>query len=216
MTIDELEKLIKGRRSIRQWKKDDVPEALLKRAVELATWAPNGGNFQRWQFKVIRNRGVIIKLADAVQAIADKAASWPEALARKEDMERSKKNASYFRNAAACVAVFTNQYQSPLDEVLTTRSRIDDEAKELLARRKSAPTSVQSASAAATTLLLALHAMGLGAVWLAFPLVAKKEVEVLLKVPDHTDFVCLIAVGYPAESPVKERKSVDEVLEFIR
>jgi nitroreductase len=46
MDILDLEKLIKGRRSIRQWKKQEVPDELLKKAVELATWAPNGGNYQ--------------------------------------------------------------------------------------------------------------------------------------------------------------------------
>jgi len=41
--IQDLEKLIKGRRSIRQWKRQEVPDELLKKAVELATWAPMEG-----------------------------------------------------------------------------------------------------------------------------------------------------------------------------
>jgi len=49
MNLQDLEKLIKGRRSIRQWKKQEVPEEMLKKAVELATWAPNGGNYQGWR-----------------------------------------------------------------------------------------------------------------------------------------------------------------------
>jgi nitroreductase len=67
-----------------------------------------------------------------------------------------------------------------------------------------------------TTMLLAFHQMGLGAVWLVGPLMARKEVETILNVPARLNLVCLVAVGYPDESPQKGRRPVDEVLEFIR
>jgi nitroreductase len=57
--------------------------------------------------------------------------------------------------------------------------------------------------------------MGLGAVWLVAPLMAKKEIEALLNVPANLNLICLIAVGYPDESPQKDRKPIDEVLEFV-
>jgi len=50
------------------------------------------------------------------------------------------------------------------------------------------------------------HQMGLGAVWLVSPLQAKKEIEALLKAEANISLVCLIAVGYPSESPQKDRK----------
>jgi nitroreductase len=37
MDMEALEKLIRGRRSIRKWKRDEVSDELLKKAVELAT-----------------------------------------------------------------------------------------------------------------------------------------------------------------------------------
>jgi len=58
--------------------------------------------------------------------------------------------------------------------------------------------------------------MGLGAIWLASPLLAKKEIERILNVPSEMGLVCLIAVGYPDETPQKERRPVDEVLRFVR
>jgi len=63
--------------------------------------------------------------------------------------------------------------------------------------------------------LLVFHHMGLGAVWLAAPLIAKKEIEALLNAPADKDLVCLVAAGYPDESPQKERKPVNDVLEII-
>lgn len=75
---------------------------------------------------------------------------------------------------------------------------------------------IQSVAAAVTTILLVFHQMGLGAAWLAAPLMAKKEIETILKITKDFSLVCLVAVGYPDEFPQKDRKPVDEVLEFIR
>jgi hypothetical protein len=53
-------------------------------------------------------------------------------------------------------------------------------------------------------------------VWLANPLIAKKQIEGILKVPAGLDLVCLVAIGHPAESPQKDRRPVEDVMEFIR
>jgi len=215
MEIQVLGKLIKGRRSIRRWKESDVPDALLKQAVELATWAPNGGNYQGWHFKVVKNRDIINKMAVAVQAAADKVASWPEAASWQEDAQRYRKNASFFRSAPVCIAVFAREYRSVMDKILIARESLDSEARQILTFRKTAPTSIQSAAAAVTTMLLAFHQMGLGAVWLGAPLMAKREIETILKVPSNLFLICLVAVGYADEAPQKDRNRVEEVLEFL-
>jgi nitroreductase len=215
MDMEAFEKLIKTRRSIRQWKKEEVSDELLRKAVELATWAPNGGNFQGWHFVIVKNKEVIRKMADSVQSVADKIAGWPEAGAWQEDVKRYQKNASYFRNTPACIGVFVSQYESVADRVLTARDSFDPEAREILMCRRSAPTAIQSAAAAVTTMLLVFHHMGLGAVWLVAPLQAKKEIETILDISQNMSLICLVAVGYPDESPQKDRKPVDEVLRFI-
>lgn len=215
MDINDLERLIKSRRSIRKWKPDEVPEEMLKKAVALATWAPNGGNYQGWLFVIVKNRETIIKMADAVQSVADRIASWPEARAWEEDVKRYQKNTSFFRNAPAVIGIFIRDYRSVMDKVLLAREPIDPVASRIMGFRRTAPTAIQSASAAATTMLLAFHQMGLGAIWLASPLMAKKEIETVLKVPSEMNLVCLIAVGYPDESPEKDRKPVEEVMRVI-
>ncbi len=216
MDIMALEKLIKGRRSIRQWEKKEVSDELLMKAVELATWAPNGGNYQGWHFIIVKNKDVIAKMANAVQSAADKIAAWPEAQQWQEDVNRYLKNASFFRNAPVCIGAFTGEYQSVMEKILVAREAFDPEANKMMTFRRSAPTPIQSVAAAVTTMLLAFHQMGLGAVWLVAPLMAKKEMETILNVPARLNLVCLVAVGYPGESPQKGRRPVDEVLEFIR
>lgn len=216
MSIQDLEVLIKERRSIRQWKREGIPDELIRSAVELATWAPNGGNYQGWRFIVVKQKEMIEKMANAVQAAADRIALWPEAATWQEEVKRYQKNSSYFRNAPVCIGVFISGYQSVMDKVLLARESLDQEAKTILGYRRSAPTSVQSAAAAVTTMLLVFHQMGLGAVWLGAPLMAKKEIETLLNVPAGFSLTSLVAVGYPDESPQKDRRPVDQVLEFVR
>ena len=43
-----------------------------------------------------------------------------------------------------------------------------------------------------------------------------EEIESILKVSKDLSLVCLVVLGYPDESPHKDRKPVDEVLEFVR
>jgi len=73
-----LEDVIKARRSIRKYQDREVPTSLILKAIELASWAPNGGNYQPWKFFVVKNPELIQRIADTVQAKVDLIASWPE------------------------------------------------------------------------------------------------------------------------------------------
>ena len=52
--------------------------------------------------------------------------------------------------------------------------------------------------------------------WLGGPLIAKDRLEALLAAPADRDLICLVAAGYPAESPQVGRRPLAEILEFIR
>lgn len=217
MNINFLESAIKERRSIRAWKDQPVPEALLLKAVELATWAPNAGNQQNWKFYIITNRDVITRIADAVQSSADMVASWPEAAKFGDKAAAMLNRSSFFRHAPAAVAVAASQYQSPLELIIAEREKTDPVAREIREWRKTADSRIQSVSAAIAYLLLVLSQMGLGAVWMTGPMQARGAIEKILKVPAGLDVVAFIPVGYPAENPApKERKAVQEVVEIIR
>jgi nitroreductase len=75
---------------------------------------------------------------------------------------------------------------------------------------------IQSVSAAIAYLLLALHQLGLGALWMTSPLPQSKgEVEKILNCPSGMDIVALMPVGYPAEKPTRTRKPIREVSTII-
>jgi nitroreductase len=62
----ETEKVILSRRSVRLYKKEQVPEFMVKRILEAGRFAPSAGNFQPWKFMVLRDPEVINGITESV------------------------------------------------------------------------------------------------------------------------------------------------------
>jgi len=213
----ELFKLIQTRRSIRKFQDKPVPEDLLLKALELATWAPNGGNYQPWRFLVITDKSIIHKMADEVKSKTTLMGSWPEAGKFGDAAQRWQKNSDFFRGAPVCIAVLMGKYLSMADQILKMRGEKDPLAQEMRSSRQLGNSTLQSVAAAISYLSIALHLFGLGSTWVAGIQLAKKEIERLLNVDPEWDLVDLIPLGYPAESPIPPpRKPVSEVVQFLR
>jgi nitroreductase len=218
MDTAELTKLIKTRRSIRLFQDKPVPEALLMQAIETATWAPNGANSQNWRFFIILDKKLIKAVADAIQADMKTMKSWPEManigpfVARLGNPPR----VDPLNTAPALIIVAAIHSPNPMADAMTKRAANDPKAKQMLEGLRAVAAGVQSTSAAVTTLMLVLHQMGLGSLWMTGGLHAKADIEKLLKIPAGMDVVTLVPVGYPAESPTKDRKPVNEVCQVIK
>jgi len=61
----DLQEAIKGRRSIRNFKKQNIPEETITRLIEAASYAPSAGNIQPWHFIIVRNPTIKKKLAES-------------------------------------------------------------------------------------------------------------------------------------------------------
>lgn len=72
--MDILE-IIKGRRSIRNFKTENLPEQAVENLVEAARWAPSAGNIQPWKFVIVRKPEIKKMLAKAAleQAFVEEA-----------------------------------------------------------------------------------------------------------------------------------------------
>ena len=70
----KLLKAIQGRRSIRTFKQQDVPEETVEKLIDAARHAPSAGNIQPWEFVIVRKQDIKEKLAQAAhQAFVEKA-----------------------------------------------------------------------------------------------------------------------------------------------
>ncbi len=63
-----LEEALYGRRSIRRYTPEPVPEALFRAIIDAAIRAPNASNDQRWTFTVVRDRALLDRLSAATKA----------------------------------------------------------------------------------------------------------------------------------------------------
>lgn len=76
---------------------------------------------------------------------------------------------------------------------------------------------LEDGSAATENILLAAHALGLGACWVAGD---KKpyadQIRRLVGAPEGYRLVSLVPIGYPAEKPVKQKRPLREVLHWER
>ena len=63
-----VERVILERRSVRNYKKKQVPESLITRVLEAGRFAPSGGNHQPWKFTVVTDPKFLMELETACQA----------------------------------------------------------------------------------------------------------------------------------------------------
>ncbi|MGE5416544.1 MAG: nitroreductase family protein [Acidobacteriota bacterium] len=70
MEWNPVEKVILERRSIRAFKKDPLPDSLLRRILEAGRFAPSAGNAQPWKFVVVKNPEILDAIERETRKIA--------------------------------------------------------------------------------------------------------------------------------------------------
>jgi F420 biosynthesis protein FbiB-like protein len=180
-----------SRRSIRRYQAESVPPELIEQLLTAAAWAPSAHNRQPWRFAVITEGETKHKLATAMgnKLRADLTADQAPPDLIEKDTSRS-----YQR--------ITN---APL-LVLFCLSMADmDSYPDPVRQQHEWTMAVQSTAMAAQNLLLAAHALDLGACWMCAPLFCPDLVKQTLALPDEWQPQALITVGYPAEAKQKTR-----------
>ncbi len=194
---------MKGRQSIRKFRKDPVPREKILKMVEAASWAPSAGNAQNVRFLAVQDA----ELLSRMRGIVD------EVLARVTGKEVPEGKITYhnlFAAAPAAVCVVGRPYESATDRHLREK---DPERHRV--RRYHVNAGLQSVASAITQFLLAAHSLGYGTCWMTGPLVAKPELESALSVRPPEELLAIVALGKPDSSPPKPpRKPPEEITEF--
>jgi nitroreductase len=104
--------IINKRRSVRDFKKNNVDIKLIKNAIMSAGTAPNGANLQPWHFVIIKNKSIKKKIRIAAE-IEEK--DFYENKAPKEWLEALKplgtdKNKIFLEDAPYLIAIFEKKY----------------------------------------------------------------------------------------------------------
>ncbi|MGO9450340.1 MAG: nitroreductase family protein [Candidatus Binataceae bacterium] len=201
---------MKTLRAVRRLKPDPIPDEVLHRVLEAATWAPTGGNRQPWRIVLVKDRAKKQRLGElytqrwtAYVAQSRKAIPEgmpPEARAR---MERTLKSGDYlaahFGETPAIAMFCFNPRQMAITDAKQNR-----------------PSVVGGGSVypSVENLLLACRAEGLGCVLTTLLCEFEPEVRALLSIPDPWYTAAAIPIGYPVgkgHGPVN-REPVENVV----
>jgi coenzyme F420-0:L-glutamate ligase / coenzyme F420-1:gamma-L-glutamate ligase len=192
---------IMSRRSIRRYRSDPVPPEMVTQLLSAAAWAPSAHNRQPWRFAVIQNQDTKDRLAQAMGAKLRtdlQADHVPPALIEKEAAR------SYQRLTQAPLLILLCLSMADMD-------RYPDASRQ----QHEWLMAAQSTALAGQNLLLAAHALGLGACWMCAPLFCSDVVKSSLSLPDDWEPQALITIGYPAEQKEKTRSPLESRVIYL-
>ena len=181
--MPDLFEIMETCRSMRRLKPDPVPDELIARILQAGTCAPNGGNFQRWRFLVIKDR----KIKEAVQVLYKRAFDetvGPRYLASEPPPGVSKER--YLRQHAAVAYLTDHFHEAPVWIVACQ----EDGANPGRAAGASVYPAVQN-------MVLAARALGLGTTLTTRHLLYEKEAEAALGLPRGVHSYAILPIGYP-------------------
>lgn len=199
-TID-LHAFLRTRRSIRRFKSDPVPDAVIREILNTAAFAPSAHNRQPWRFVVLTDSAAKSHYANEM------AAEFQRDLAKDNlsaEQIQKRLSRSLERINGAPVVIILCVDMTDMDVYPDTRRK---KAEYIIA--------AQSAANAGMQLLLAAHAEGLGGVWVCSPVFAQETVQNSLGIAKTWEPQAMFLLGYPVEIPeVRERKKLEEVVLF--
>ena len=199
---DSFWEVMRTARAIRYYQEKPVPDAVLVRCLEAATWAPSGGNQQPWRFVVLRS-------AESRVALGIAARSALQVIERVYQLERPdpEDDSRSARSARAVFALHDRAESVPTAVLFAVQPQ------------PAAPPLLQGASIypAMENFLLAARAEGLGAVVTGWHTTGEEALRHSVGVPEPWELAALVVVGWPRgrHGPVR-RKPVHDVVALDR
>ena len=191
-----------SRRSVRSFQPRPVPEEILNRILETATWAPSAHNRQPWRFAVLSSPEARENLVRSmsVQFIRDLLA---DGFTQEQAQARVERSRLRILQAPALILLCLDPSQG-------------DHYPDLERQQAETWMSVQSTALAGGYLQLAAHILGLASVWMCAPLFASQAVQLGLSLPTNWQPQALILLGYPAQIPSpRARRPIEEITLFL-
>ena len=193
MEANDFLQVLKGRRSIRSYKQEPVPDEHIHKIIEAGSWAPSSANSQPWDIVVVKDS----KTKDLIQESVKRVIRKIKELRDFPFLQTF--TAHYMLEAPVQLVVCGDprfQYVSMMNKV--------DEDVENFALWGSVSMSIQN-------MLLMAHALGLGSV--VFTNFYPEEVKKLLNIPDPLKIICILPVGYPNETKIPPvRRKMEEFI----
>jgi coenzyme F420-0:L-glutamate ligase / coenzyme F420-1:gamma-L-glutamate ligase len=204
--VDELrapvDAAIHGRRSVRAYRPDPVPQDELTAILESARWAPSPHNSEPWRFAVLRGLAAKERLATQMGA------QWARDLGGDgvaPEMVTRELAESRRRITEAPIVVIVSLVGEGLDEYPDPKRQ---QAELMMA--------AHSVGAAVQNVMLAAYARGLATGWMCAPLFCPEVVVDALGLSRDLSPQGLITMGYPVEWPrLRKRRPMDDLVVHV-
>jgi len=190
-------------RAVRRLKPDTIPEDVLERVLEAASWAPTGGNAQPWRVVVVRNRDKMAELGrlysknwyDYVTGHRALIADAPEAVRVTSEKMFAAGDylADHFSQTPVLLVFCFNPKSMAITDAKLDRVSVVGGA--------SIYPAVQNA-------LLACRGEGLGCVLTTLLCACEEQVRRILEIPEPWGTAAAIPIGYPVlggHGPISRR-----------
>jgi len=196
----QLVRLMRSRRSCRNYTDREIDRKLLEDLVKIGTTAPSGTNSQLWTFSILASRPEIVVLGEHIARFFVKLNRMAEK--------------SWLRLFSKLFAgdglgkYYSRYYETVHEGLLLWRQEGKDTlfhgatAAILVGGKKAASSPMEDSLLASQNIMLAAHGLGLGSCMIGFAVEAIKRdrnIRQLLDIPDDESIYSVIALGYPAE-----------------
>jgi nitroreductase len=199
----ELYEALRTTRAVRRLRPDPVPDDVLQRVLEAATWAPTGGNAQPWRVVAVREAEAKRALQALYQPRWDAYAAHHRKLLEGAPAELRERQERMLR---AADHLARHLHEAPVILVFC----FDPAAMAITDAGLDRPSVVGGASVypAVQNALLACRAEGLGCTLTTLLCAAEAEVKPLLGIPDGWGTAAHVPIGWPASrghGPLRRR-----------
>ncbi len=218
--VPELVRLLRSRRSVRNYSAKPVPLSLLQYLVKIGTTAPSGTNSQLWTFALLEHRADVIGLGDGVAHFfkkLNKKAANPvlRGLAR---LFAGDSLGRYYRNHYKAIKHGLEAWFDRGEDQLFHGAT----AAILVGGLKKASCPCEDALLATGQILLAAQQMGLGTCLIGFVVEALRHdagLREVVGVGSDEEVYAVIALGYSAEKylrPAPRKRIAGRVVKLSR
>lgn len=182
---------IKNRRSVRQYKSNNIPDEHLLQMLDAARNAPTAGNEQPWRFLVVRERENLTELRRRLEAWI-----WQKIEASNSQLD------SQAARLGETLKYLNGILAAPLIIFLFVDTR------------KYPDLVVYDGALAAGNLMLAARALGYGTCFQT-TLFPEEIVSDHFDVPEDYRLICVIPVGHPIDwPPAPPKKTLSELIHY--
>ena len=189
----DLFEAMRTQRSVRNYTDRDVSEEDVDRILEAASWAPNAGNRQLWEFIVVRDEETKQALAEIYRESFDILGKLispdppsPDPRTHPRTMMKwSRTLADTLETVPVLIVIGYDRALSPFTAEGSIKAFADE-------------TVYTGVMPAVQNLMLAARALGLGTCLTTAANVLEGKAKLALGVPQHIQLVALLPLGYPA------------------